>query len=91
MILINNNWEQIDDLHNVSKIIREYYNRELADKLDTLIPKHTDAQYKSLIWELREKEDEIFDLENDIDELESEVEYLEKQVEELENKLNETN
>lgn len=86
MILINDNWEQIDNLHDVSKIIREYYNRELADKMDRLIPEHTDIQYKSLIWELREKEDEIFELENDVDDLESEIDYLEIKIKELENK-----
>lgn len=43
MILINNNWEQIDDLHDVSKIIRENYNGDLADELDKLIPEHTNA------------------------------------------------
>ena len=37
MILINDNWETINDLHDVSRIVREYYNRELADKMDSLI------------------------------------------------------
>lgn len=37
MILIDKYWETVDDLHDISKIIRQYYNRELADKMDELI------------------------------------------------------
>ena len=84
---MNGNWEQIYDLQDVSTLIREYYNRDLADELDQLI----DETHQDFQCELREKEDKISELEDDIFDLESEVEYLEKQVEELENKLNETN
>ena len=85
MILVHGNWEQIYDLQDVSKIIRENYNRDLSDELDKLIYEtHQDFQ-----CELREKEDKISELENDIIDLELEVQYLRKQVEELENKLNE--
>ena len=86
MILVNDNWEQIYDLQDVSTLIREYYNRDLADELDILI----DKTYQGFQCELREKEDKISELENDIIDLELEVQYLRKQVEELENKLNET-
>jgi hypothetical protein len=37
MIYIEKHWETIDDLRDISRIIREYYNRELADELDELI------------------------------------------------------
>lgn len=37
MILINGNWEEIETLRDVSRVIREYYNRELADEIDELI------------------------------------------------------
>ena len=37
MIQIEGHWETIDSLYDVSKIVREYYNRELADELDMLI------------------------------------------------------
>lgn len=36
-ILIDTHWEDVDDLYDVSRIIREYYNRELANKLDEFI------------------------------------------------------
>ena len=86
MILVNGNWEQIYDFQDVSTLIREYYNRDLADELDKLI----DETNQDFQCELREKEDKISELENDIIDLELDVQYLRKQVEELENKINET-
>ena len=37
MLYIEKHWETVDSLRDISKIIREYYNRELADELDNLI------------------------------------------------------
>lgn len=37
MLLINGFWEKVETLQDISKIIREHYNRELADELDELI------------------------------------------------------
>ena len=84
MILVNDNWEQIYDLQDISKIIREYYNRDLADELDKLIPEHTDEEYEGLQWDYDGKCDKITDLENEIDDLEKEIERLESKIEELE-------
>lgn len=69
MILINDNWEMVRDLQDVSNIIREYYNYDLADELDNLIPEHTDEEYYDL-------EDELCCVENEINALEDEL-YLE--------------
>lgn len=37
MMYIEGHWETIDSLRDISKIIREHYNRELADELDKFI------------------------------------------------------
>lgn len=37
MMYIEGHWETVESLEDVSNIIREYYNRELADALDVLI------------------------------------------------------
>lgn len=37
MMYIEKHWETIDNLRDVSRVIREYYNRELADELDGFI------------------------------------------------------
>ena len=37
MMYIEGHWETVESLEDVTSIIREYYNRELADKLDKLI------------------------------------------------------
>jgi hypothetical protein len=34
---VEKHWETIYDLRDISRILREYYNRELADELDMLI------------------------------------------------------
>ena len=86
MILIGENWEQIRDLQDVSNIIREYYNRDLADEMDKLIPEHSDDEYDDLAFDLSNKEDQIISLENEVDTLENKVEILEEKIEELENK-----
>ena len=84
MILINDNWEHIYDLQDVSKIIRENYNEDLADELDKLIPDHTDSEYEGLQSDYDLKCDKVTDLENEIDDLEKEIERLENKIEELE-------
>ena len=89
MILVNDNWEQIYDLQDVSKIIRENYNRDLADELDKLIPEHTDEEYEGLKDELREKENIIDDLESELSTLELENEQLQRKINDLEMQLKE--
>ena len=61
MILINECWESVETLQDVSKVIRECYNRELANELDDLI----DA-----------KEFEIKELEIEIESLQEALGYL---------------
>lgn len=58
MIQVEGHWETINSLHDVSRVIRENYNHELARELDDLI----DA-----------KEDEIKRLVELVDELEWEL------------------
>lgn len=43
MMYINKHWETIDTLEDVSKIIRENYSEELADKMDELLEQLFDA------------------------------------------------
>ena len=37
MMYIEKHWETVNNLRDVSRVIREYYNRELADELDKFI------------------------------------------------------
>ena len=89
MILVNDNWEQVNDLQDVSKIIREYFNTELADELDKLIPEYTDEEYEDLLCDYNMESDKVTDLENEISNLEKENKRLEEKVEELETKIEE--
>lgn len=60
MIRIEGHWETLDTLEDVSRVIREYYNEELADELDKLI---------------EEQEEYINDLKNDIINLDNILEF----------------
>lgn len=53
MILINNCWENVETLEDVSRVVREYYNRELADELDELIDAR-ETEIAELLSELQE-------------------------------------
>ena len=60
MMCIEGHWETVESLEDVASIIREYYNRELADALDMLID---------------EQEGYIDDLKNEIINLDNLLEY----------------
>lgn len=60
MMYIEGHWETVTSLEDVARIIREYYNRELADELDKLI---------------EEQEEYINDLKNDIINLDNILEF----------------
>ena len=83
MVLINDNWEEVRDLEDISKIIREYFNEDLADEMDKMIPEHTDEEYWDLEWQLEEKDGDITSLKNENDTLENRIEILEEKIEEL--------
>ena len=60
MMYIEGHWETVTSLEDVARVIREYYNRELADELDKLI---------------EEQEEYINDLKNDIINLDNILEF----------------
>ena len=83
MVLINDNWEEVRDLEDISKIIREYFNEDLADEMDKMIPEHTDEEYYDLEWQLEKKNGDITSLEDENDTLENRIKILEEKIEEL--------
>lgn len=42
MILINNNWEKADTLQDIAKIIKEQYNYELGETMESLLENDND-------------------------------------------------
>ena len=89
MVLINDNWEEVRDLEDVSKIIREYFNEDLAYEMDKMIPEHTDEEYRDLELQLEEKDGDITSLEDENDTLKNQIEVLEEKIEKLENEMEE--
>ena len=70
MMYIEGHWESVDTLDDIIKVIREYYNPELADELELQIERMVDAfnnkieEFEDSIWSL-EDELEDDDLYND--------------------------
>ena len=86
MILINDIWYEIYDLHDCVKIIKENYNEELAKEIENLIPEHSDQDYYELHYELQGTYD---DLNDDMEKLEDKLDIAETTIEELENRIDE--
>lgn len=65
MIYIEKHWETIDSLRDISRIIREYYNRELADEMDKLIEiqenEIRDLQLELYNTPIYEEDDDCYD------------------------------
>lgn len=83
MILINDTWLSVRDLDDVVSIVREYYNSDLADIIEKLIPEHTDEEYNNLNYNLEDLENTVCSLEDDLDIAEFHNEILEEKVEAL--------
>lgn len=63
MIYVEENWEYADSLQDIARIIREYYNTELADKLYEIIDEiDCQGNYKEQVDRLENVIDEIRDL-----------------------------
>lgn len=61
MMQIEGHWETVNTLQDVVRVVREYYNRELADVIEELIPEDKTEDLAELD-ELRGIIDDIRDL-----------------------------
>ena len=94
MILIKGNWEQVNNLQDVIRVVGEYYNDELARAIESVLPEHSEEEFWELENEIGDKineieslEAEIASLESDIERLEDDLEGAEKEIESLEAKI----
>ena len=55
LIYINDTWLPVENIDDVSTIIREYYNKELADQMDQLIPEHINKNMmnRNVNWKIK--------------------------------------
>jgi len=80
LILINGNWEQINSLEDALRVIEEYYNEELADKMNYLISEKN----WDLVLKLDDALNEVSSLEDELDYYLGLIDVKNKQIENLE-------
>lgn len=89
MILIEGNWEEVNDLQDAACLVRSYYNSDLADEIEKLTPIHSDEEYQELLDKVYDLEKENEDLQDENCFLDSENDMLREKIEHLEDMLNE--
>lgn len=72
MVFINGHWENIENLDDVSCIIRDSFNTDLADAMDKLLAEE-EQRNNNLENDL---EGEIYNLQDTIEEQETDIEIL---------------
>ena len=84
MILVNDIWLSVQDLDDVASVVRDYYNPDLADIIEKLIPEHTDEEYEELESNLRDLEDNLSIIEDELAVVDNHNDILEEKIEVLE-------
>ena len=90
MILIEDNWEEVNDLQDATCLVRSYYNSDLADEIEKLTPIHSDEEYQELLDKVYDLEKENEDLQNENNALDLQNDELREEIEKLEDVLHET-
>lgn len=75
MVFINSHWENVENLDDVSCIIRDSFNTDLADAMDKLLAE-AEQRNNNLENDLDELDGEIYDLQDTIEEQETDIEIL---------------
>jgi hypothetical protein len=73
MILINNEWEQIDNLENIKKYISENIDNDLSNELDNIIESiknHYEDKIEEIEYEKELTENSLYDYEDKLDRIE---------------------
>lgn len=88
MILINNQWEQIDNLFDIVRIVKENIGDEFAREIEKVCGKAS----KGLEERIYELESELDDMEiqtNDYDDILQSLNYLNEQLDKLQEYIDE--
>lgn len=88
MILIEGNWEEVNDLQDAADLVRYYYHSELANEIEKLIPGYTNEDYYELLEKVKDLENENENIKDENYYLDSQNDELRAQIEELEDRLN---
>lgn len=67
MIMINNQWYNIQSMDDIQQIIADEFSDELANEFEKFKQKYTDADYWEVYWQLEEAESMLESAEDDAD------------------------
>lgn len=67
MIMINNQWYNIQSMDDIQQIIADEFSDELANEFEKFKQKYTDADYWEVYWQLEEAESMLESAEDDVD------------------------
>lgn len=84
MIMINGNWEQINDLSDIVKIIKENIGDEFARKVEEICEEPTE-ELMAALQKLKSENEDLEQRCNDYDDLLESLDYLNEQMDKLEN------
>ena len=64
MIMINNQWYNIQSMDDIQRIISEEFSEEVAEEISRFMPEHTDYEYYEIFSQLEETDlmcDSLYD------------------------------
>lgn len=79
--------EEVRDLEDATNLVRYYYNENLADEIERLIPEHTNEDYYELLEKVKDLENENEKLQDENYALDLHNDKLREKIEQLENEL----
>lgn len=88
MIMINENWEQVKDLSDIVRIVKENIGDEFAQKLEEICGEPTE-EINTAFRKLESEKEELEQKCNDYDDILESLEYLNEQLDKLEKYIEE--
>ena len=88
MIMINVNWEQVNDLSDIIRIVKENIGDEFAQKVEEICGKPSEELFAAYQKSENEKE-ELEQMCNDYNDILASLDYLNEQIDKLEEYIDE--
>lgn len=88
MIMINRNWEQVNDLSDIIRIVKENIGDEFAQKVEEICGEPSEELFADF-QKLKYEKEELEQTYNDYDDILTSLDYLNEQIDKLEKYIDE--